>query len=151
MLLSDQCFCDRRFWQYTSWYEVSEIYEIHVLKISFQSLNFCRFVVNCNEFWKQLHQKRSVTSTTWPGWLDITALWPQRKRLYCPNECLSKWTAKMRTHKAASYWTVSQKKPLFRQGHQHCCFSAHLNTVQQPPPRMALHVFPSFSICVRWK
>lgn len=93
----------------------------------------------------QLHQKRTATSKTWQAWLAITALWPQRKQLYCPNKRLSKWMAKIRTHKAGCYWTGSKKKKkLFRQGPHRCHFSAHLNTLQQPPPSTAPHVFPPF-------
>lgn len=42
--------------------------------------------------------------------MDITTVCPQRGRLYCPTACLSKRVAKIRTHKAVSYWIASPKK-----------------------------------------
>lgn len=50
--------------------------------------------------------KWSIKAMTW---MDITTVWPQRGRLYCPTACLSKRVAKIRTHKAVSYWIASQK------------------------------------------
>lgn len=58
----------------------------------------------------------------------------------CLNERLRSQLTKLRP----TGRVPKKKKNLFRQG-PHCChFSAHLNTLQQPPLNTAPHVFPPF-------